>query len=183
MARRIEQHRQLRGVAVEVALEHPADPPDRAVALRLVEQLVDHRAQGAAIPEEPLEGSGQAPVPVGEVRAQRLLERHGGALVHLLGLAQDAFELGPDDVDVDAHARVLERDQPDAQGALDECRPIVGRAIAERRGERRVVEDQAVHDDPVAQHLDACRRGGSVGGRRERHERSGFHGPNGARGP
>ena len=103
-----------------------------------------------------------------------------GAFVHLLGLAQHAFELGADNVDVDAHARVLERDQPDPQGALDESRPIVGRAIGERRGERRVVEHEAVHDDPVAQHLDAGRR---IGGRRERDERSGFHGPNGARRP
>ena len=157
--RRVEQHRELRGVAVEVALEHPADPPDRAVALRLVEQLVDHGAQGAAIPEEPLEGSRQAAVPVREVRAQRLLERQRGAFVHLLGLAQDAFELGANNVDVDAHPRVLERDQPDPQGALDKSRPIVGRAIGKRRGERRVVEHEAVHDDPVAQHLDAGRAG------------------------
>ena len=133
--------------------------------------------------EETLQRSRQAPVPVGEVRAQRLLEGNGGALVHLLGLAQDAFELGPDDVDVDAHAGVLERDQPDPQGAFDERRPIVCRPLGERRRERRVVEDEAVHDDPVAQHLDAGRRGASFGGRRERHERSGFHGPNGARGP
>ena len=180
---RVEQHRQLRRVAVEVALEHPADPPDRAVALRFVEQLVDHGAKGTAIAEEPLEGARQAPVPVGEVRAQRLLECHGSTLVHQLGLAQDAFELGSDDVDVDGDPGVLERDQPDAQGALDECRPIVGRTFGERRGEHRVVEDEAVHDDPVAQHLDAGRRRGSISVRRERHERSGFHDPNGARGP
>ena len=68
-------------VAVEVALEHRADPADRAVALRLVEQLVDHRAQRAAVAEELLERARQAAVAVGEVGAQRLLERLGGLLV------------------------------------------------------------------------------------------------------
>ena len=76
---RIEQERELRGVAVEVALEHRADPPDRAVALRLVEQLVDHRPQRAAVAEELLERPRQPAVAVGEVRAQGLLERLSAA--------------------------------------------------------------------------------------------------------
>ena len=72
--RRVEQERELGRVAVEVALEHPADPADRAVALRLVEQLLDHRAQRAAVAEELLEGARQPAVAVGEVGAERLLE-------------------------------------------------------------------------------------------------------------
>ena len=35
----IEKHGELRGIAVEVRLEHAADPPDRGVPLLLVEQL------------------------------------------------------------------------------------------------------------------------------------------------
>ena len=72
---RVEQQRELGGVAVEVALEHRADPADRAVALRLVEQLVDHRAQRAPIAEELLERARQPAVAVGEVGAEGLLER------------------------------------------------------------------------------------------------------------
>ena len=117
---RVEQERELGRVAIEVALEHRADPADRAVALRLVEQLVDHRAQRAAVAEELLERARQPAVAVGEVGAERLLERLGGLLVDLFGLADELLELGADDVDVDGDARVLEREQADAQGALDE---------------------------------------------------------------
>ena len=60
----------------------------------LVEQLVDHAAQRAAVAEEPLERPRQPAVAVGEVRAERLLERGGGALVDLLGLADQPLELG-----------------------------------------------------------------------------------------
>ena len=116
----VEQEGELRRVAVEVALEHPADPADRAVALRLVEQLLDHRPQGASIAEELLEGPRQAAVAIGEVGAQGLLERLGGLLVDRLGLADELLELGPDDIDVDRHAGVLEREQADPEGALDE---------------------------------------------------------------
>ena len=151
---RVEQQRELGRVAVEVAFEHPADAPDGAVALGLVEQLVDHRAQRAAVAEEPLEGPRQPAVAVGEVRPQGLLERLGGALVDLLGLADHPLELGADGVDVDGHAGVLEGDQPDAQGALDEGpRSSAGRSPrnAARVGSR---QGQAVDDDPVALETD-----------------------------
>ena len=131
---RVEEQRELGRVAVEVALEHPADPADRAVALLLVEQLVDHRAQGAAVAEEPLQGPRQASVAVGEVRAQRLLEGRGGPLVDLLRLADHPLEFGPDGVDVDRHARVLEGEQADPQRALDEAGALGCRALAEERG-------------------------------------------------
>ena len=137
-------------IAVEVALEHRADPPDGAVALLLVEQLVDHRAQRAAIAEELLERPRQAAVAVGEVRAQRLLERGGGPLVDLLGLADHPLELGADGVDVDGHAGVLQGDEPDAQRALDDRTPIPRRALPQERGEGRVRQGQALDDDPVA---------------------------------
>ena len=62
---------------------------------------------------------------------------------------------------------------------LDQRGPIVGLSLREARGERRVVEHQAVNDDPVAEHLDAGGRRRGIGRGRERYERSGFHGPNG----
>ena len=126
---------ELGGVAVEVALEHRADPADRAVALRLVEQLVDHRAQRAAVAEEALERARQPAVAVGEVGAERLLERLRGLVVDRLGLAQELLELGPDDVHVDRHAGVLEREQADPDGPLDEVRR--DRRPGARRGRRR----------------------------------------------
>ena len=155
--RRVQQQGELRGVAVEVALEHRADPADGAVALRLVEQLVDHRPQGAAIAEELLERARQPPVAVGEVGAQGLLERLGGLLVDRLRLAQELLELGPHDVHVDRHAGVLEGEEADPDGALDEVGAVVGRALGEERGERLVLHDQMVDDDAIALDADAGR--------------------------
>ena len=167
-AGRVEQERELRGVAVEIALEHRADAPDGAVALLLVEQLVDHRLQGAAVAQELLERPRQAAVAIGEVRAQRLLEGERGLLVDRLGLAHELLELGPHDIDVDRDAGVLEREQADPQGALDEVRPVVGRALGEERGERRVVDDEAIDDDPLALEADARSPGVPVRRRRRR---------------
>ena len=157
--------RQLRGVAVEVALEHRADPADGAVALRLVEQLLDHRPQRATVAEELLERPRQPAVAVGEVGPQGLLEGLGGLLVDRLGLAHKLLELGPDDVHVDGDAGVLEREQADPHGPLDEGRAVVGRALGEERGECPVVDDEPIDDDPVAVEPDA-RRGGRSGRRR-----------------
>ena len=137
LAGRVEQHRELRGVAVEVRPEQRPHPADRAVALRLVEQLADERPQRAAVAEELLERPRQAPVAVGEVRAERLVERLRRARVDLLGLAEELLELRPDEVDVDGHAGVLEREQADPQGALDERRPVLAGRSREDRGERR----------------------------------------------
>ena len=136
---RVEQDGELGRVTVEVALEHRADPADRAVALRLVEQLVDHRPQRAPVAEELLERPRQAAVAVGEVRAEGLLERLGGLLVDRFGLAHELLELAPDDVDVDRDAGVLEREEADPNGPLDELRPVVGRALGQeaRRGPGR----------------------------------------------
>ena len=65
-------------VAVEVGPEELADAADGAVALRLVEQVVDERTQLAAIAEELLQGARQAPVAVGEVGPERLFEGQRG---------------------------------------------------------------------------------------------------------
>ena len=103
-----------------------------------------------------------------------------------LGLAEELLELGPDDVHVDRHAGVLEGEQADPHGPLDEVRAVVGRALGEERGERRVRDDEPVDDDPVALDPDArrrpaCRRRSTTvsGGGRF----GGFHGPNDAPGP
>ena len=82
----------------------------------------------------------------------------------MLGLAQELLELGADDVDVDGHAGVLEGDQADPQGALDEVRTIVGGALGDEGGEAGIAEDQALDDDPVA--LDRHAGGAIAGGRR-----------------
>ncbi len=151
---RVEQDRELGCVAVEVALEHRADPADGAVALGLVEQLVDHRTQRAAVAEELLERAWQPAVAVGEVRAQCLLERLGGLLVDRFGLAHELLELAPDDVDVDRDAGVLEREQADPDGPADEVGAVGGRSLGEERGEGRVVDGQAVDEDPLAVEAD-----------------------------
>jgi hypothetical protein len=80
-------------VAVEVRTEQRPDPADRAVALRLVEQVVDERAQRATVTEEPLERPRKATVAVGEVRPERLLQRRRRPLVDQLGLADELLEL------------------------------------------------------------------------------------------
>ena len=135
---RVQQVGQLGRVAVEVALQHAADAPDGAVALGLVEQLVHHGAQGAAIAQELLQRAWQAAVAIGEVGAERLLQRLGSPLVDLLGLADHALELRAHGIHVDGHAGVLERDEPDAQGPFDERTPILRRALPQERGEGRV---------------------------------------------
>ena len=179
---RVEQVRELRGVAVEVRLEHPPDAADRAVALLLVEQFVHHAAQGAAVAEESLEGPRKPAVAVREVRAQGLLEGSRGAFVDLLRLADQALELGLDDVDVDRDARVLEGDETDAQCALDQRRLVVARALGQERGQAMVGDDQAFDDDAVTIEADTGRqrRGLATGDRRrERVDGCGIHGPYG----
>jgi hypothetical protein len=132
------------------ALEHRADPPDRAVALLLVEQLIDHRAECPAVAEELLEGPRQPPVAIREVGSQRLFERCRGSLVDLLGLAHHPLELGADGVDVDRHADVLQCEQTDPQGALGDGFALCGLTLPEERGKGRVRDRQAVDDDPIA---------------------------------
>ena len=117
--------------------------------LDLVEQVVHHGPQRAAITQELLERARQSAIPVGEVGPKRLLERLGGLLVDGSGW-RELLELGPDDVHVDGHADVLEGEEADADGAPDERGAILGRALGKERGEGGVRQDQVVDDDPVA---------------------------------
>ena len=151
---RIEQDRKLGRVAIEIPLEHRADPADRAVALGFVEQLVDHRAQRAPVAEELLERAREPAVTVGEIGAERLLESLGGLLVDRFGLADELLELAADDVDVDRDARVLEREQADAQATRDEISPVGLRPLGQEGGQGRIVNSQAVDQDPVALEAD-----------------------------
>src|SRR4029078_3394160 len=68
---RVEEMRELGRVAIEVALQHVPDAAAAAVALLLVEQLVHHRAQRAAVAEELLQGPWQPTVAVCEVGSKR----------------------------------------------------------------------------------------------------------------
>ena len=107
-------------------------------------------------------------------------------LVDLLGLADEPLELAADDVHVDGDAGVLEREQADAQGALDDGRAVVAGTVGQVRGERRVAEDEALDHDAVAVDADPGgqrrRLGGDRAGR-ERADDGGIHGPNGAPDP
>ena len=123
----------------------------------------------------------QAAVAVGEVGAQGLLERLGGLLVDRFGLADELLELGPDDVHVDRDAGILEGQQADPDGALDQVGSVVGAARSRRNGSQgRVADDQALDDDPVAS--SRTRVGGVASASAmddgERREDGGFHGAN-----
>ncbi len=149
LARRIEEDRELRRVAVEVRPEQRPHPPDRAVALRLVEQLADVGAKGALVAEEPLQRPRQAPVAIGEVGAERLVERLRGPHVDLLRLADELLELRPDDVDVDRDAGILEREEADLQRPLDERRPLIGGSFRQEGRQYAVANDETLDHDPV----------------------------------
>ncbi len=156
------------------------DAADGAVALRLVEELVGERAELAAVAQEGFERAREAPVAVGEVLAQELVEGGGRLRVGVLGLAQEDGELGPHRVDVHRDAGVHEGGHADLEGALDEAGALLGGALGDEGGEAGVDEDQAVDDDAVALDRDAGARrwcGGArrlgdrrqAGGRRARH--------------
>ena len=173
--RGVQQQRQLRGVAVEVGAQQLAHPANGAVALGLVEQFADHRAEGAAVTEELLQGARELAVAVGEVLAQHVLERAGRPLVGLLGLGEHPLELAPDHVHVDADASVLEGRQADAQRALHHCRAFGGVALGEECGEPGVQQRQALHDDAVRADRDVGRRDLRRRGGGERDQLQRFH--------
>ena len=103
---------------------------------------------------------GQAPVAVGEVRAEGLLEGLGRLLVHRFRLADELLELRANDVHVDRHAGVLEGEQADPDGPLGEVDAIRHRALGHEGGQGWVADDQAIDDDAVALDPDASRLGG-----------------------
>ena len=157
----VEEGGELAAVAVDVRAEERLDAADGAVALRLVEELVGERAELAAVAQEGLERAREAPVAVGEVLAQELVEGGGRLRVGVLGLAQEAGELGADGVDVDGDAGVHEGGHADLEGALDEAGALLGGALGDEGGQAGIDEDQALDDDAVALDRDA---GGAVGG-------------------
>ena len=157
----VEEGGELAAVAVDVRAEERLDAADGAVALRLVEELVGERAELAAVAQEGLERAREAPVAVGEVLAQELVEGGGRLGVRLLGLAQEAGELGPDGVDVDGHAGIHEGGHADLEGALDEAGALLGGALGDEGGQAGIEEDQALDDDAVA--LDRDARGAAAG--------------------
>jgi hypothetical protein len=103
-------------------------------------------------------------VAVGEVLAEQVAERGRGLLVGLGGPDQQPVELAPDRVDIDGHPGVLERDEADPEGSLEERRPIVRRSLGDEQGQAGVGQREPLHDDPVA--LDADDRHGRGPGRR-----------------
>ena len=136
----------------------------------------------AAVAQELLERPGQAAVAVGEVRAQGALERERGLLVDRFGLAHQLLELGPHDVDVDRDAGVLEGQQADPDSTLEERGAVVGRPLGKERGERPVVDDEPLDDDPLPVEADTRRGLGRVVGRRDGADRTDggcVHDPNG----
>ena len=130
-ARRVQELRQPRAVAVEVRLEHRADPADRGVSPAGVEELVDHRLQLAAVAQERLQRARQTPAVVAEVGPEHLLQRRGRLLVGGAALVREPVELGANGVHVQGHAHALERGQPDAKRAFDQDRVVVRRLGAE----------------------------------------------------
>src|ERR1035437_9301251 len=93
-ARRIQQLGQTRCVAVEIRPEQQLYPPDGAVPLSLVEQLVHEIAQLPLVAEEPLQSARQPALAVGEVLAQDMVQCRGRLLVCGFRLAQEALKLG-----------------------------------------------------------------------------------------
>ena len=101
------------------------------------------------------------------------------------GLAHELLELGPDDVHVDRDAGILERQQADPEPALEKGRPVVGRALGQERSERRIVDDEALDDDPLPVEADTSRGLGRVAGGRDGADRKDgrVHDPNGGADP
>ena len=52
---------------------------------------------------------------------------------------------------------VLEGEQADPEGPLDERRPVVGRPLGDEPGETRVGQHEVLDDDPVAVETDLAR--------------------------
>ncbi len=131
----------------------------------LVEEVRDEGLEPTPVAEEGLERPGQAAVAVGEVLAEDLVERRGGALVGLGRPGEEPLELAPDRVDVDGDPGVLEGHQADPKGALHEGRSVLGGPLRDERGEPGVGQDEPLHDDPVA--VDPDHRGSGRRGIRE----------------
>ena len=162
----IQEDRQLAAVALEVGAEERLDAADGAVALRLVEELIGEGTELAAVAQEGFERAREAPVAVGEVLAQELVQGGGRLRVGVLRLAQEDGELGPHRVDVHGDAGIHEGGHADPEGALHEAGALLGGALGDEGGEAGVDEDQAIDHDAIALDRDAGARGGGGGARR-----------------
>ena len=178
---RVEEQGEARRVPVEVRPEQLAHLADRAVPLGLVEQVRHEGLQPAAVSEERLERARQPAVVIGEVLAEDLVERGRRLVVGQGGPGQEAVELAPDRVHVDRDAGVLERDQPDPQGALDEGRPIVGGALRDEPGQPRVDQHEPFDDDGLAVEPNRAVRARALVARLRHVRRRGFGDPIGGR--
>ena len=161
-----------RGVPVEVRAEQHLHPADGAVSFRFVEELVHEAPQLALVAEEPLQRPWQPAFPIREVLAQHHVQGSGRLLVRGLRLAQQPLELRSDRVYVDRHADALDRRQTDAQGALDQERTFLGRAVGDEGRQSVVIQHEVLDDEPIRLEPDR-RRPGLL--RRERDELGGFH--------
>ena len=159
-AGRVEQLRQPRPVTVEVLAQDLVELAEGALALVLVEQVAGDAPQLPVVAQEALEGPGQAPVPIGEVLAQGRRQRLRRLALGRLHAVVEALELGLHDIGAQAHARVRQRQQTDAQRALGQRRPVRLGRLAHEGGKGRIGEAKPVDVDGVAGDGDACLRHG-----------------------
>ncbi len=163
LARRVEQPRELRCVAIEVALQLRGQPAERTLATVRVEQLADQPAQLAVLAQELLERARQAPVTIGEVRPELLLDSLGGARIRLLQPLAEAAELGAHDIRRQAHACAADGLQADARRALDQLRLLRRLALGDEGGQLLVDELEMLHDDAVGGDGNAALHTGNIG--------------------
>ena len=97
---------------------------------------------------------GSRPSPSAKFWRSIEVERGRRPLVRLGGSRQEPVELAPDRIDVDRDASVLEREQADPEGPLDDRRAVRRRALREEPGEPRVGQHEPLDDDPVAVEAD-----------------------------
>ena len=92
-----------------------------------------------------------------------------GLVVGLGRPDEEPVELAPHGVDVDRDPGILEGNEPDPEGALDERRPVVGGTLGDEPGETRVDEHEPIDHDRLALETNL----GSQGGALERRRRGG----------
>ena len=138
--RRVEQLCEPGSVTVEEGAQEEAHPADGGIAPLLVEQLAGEGPQLATVAEERLEGARQPAIPVGEVRAQDLVDLGREAVVERFGLADHGLELSAHGINVERGTGILQSGQPDAQGALQQRDAVALRAVADERGQARIDE-------------------------------------------
>ena len=150
---RIEHPAEDGAVAVEVPTKKRAHASDGAVAAFLVEEIVDQAAQCAVYAEELLQRPRQRAVLGGKRVAKSEFERSGGTIVGLVRPMHKPFELAGDEVDVERHSRIAQRDEADLQPALHDGGSIHLGMVAHVLRQFGVVQQETRDGDVVA--LDA----------------------------